>query len=294
MESGFLSGIFAFIFWGFVTIYWKELPMFDAYELLGHRIIWGIGTIFCFFLFTRPIEKIKSCLDSKTKRIGICLSAALIFSNWFVFVWAIGHGHVLETSIGYFLNPLISVALGVLVLGENLRLKQKVSVGLAFFGMIILFLSGVGNPFISLFLAFSFALYGLVRKKLNIPAIEGLFLEMLICLIPFLIFFVLREESKNISFFKVDLYEQILVVFAGLVTLTPLIAFNHSVKKIPLSTIGLLQYIAPSLQFLLAVFVYKEDFTNVHVFSFIFIWSALLLFSYDLISLTKIQRVAND
>jgi len=294
MESGLVSGIFAFLFWGFVTIYWKELPMFGAFELLGHRIVWGIMTLVTFYLFTRPIDKIKACLDSKNKRIGILISSFLIFTNWFVFVWAVGHGHVLETSIGYFLNPLISVGLGVFVLKENLRFKQKVSIGIALIGLIILFSSGVGNPFISVYLALSFGLYGLVRKKLNIPSIEGLFLEMLICLIPFLIFFQLQVEPKEIAFFKVSSYEQILASLAGIVTLTPLIAFNYSVKKVPLSTIGILQYIAPSIQFILAIFLYNEAFTRVHIYSFIFIWSALVLFSYDLVSNKKLRRVVNE
>jgi chloramphenicol-sensitive protein RarD len=292
MNNGLVSGIFAFTFWGLVAIYWKELGRIDSYELLGHRIIWGVLSLLVFFSFKWPKEKLKSCLDTKKKRLGLFLTSILIFINWYVFVWAVGNGHVLEASIGYFINPLVNVALGVLILKEQLRKNQKLSVVLASIGLVILLSKGVGRVDISLILAFSFGTYGLIRKKIGIPSLEGLFFEMLFCLIPICIFMLYRHSLGNIVFFEISTYEKFLALLAGIVTLTPLIAFNSSVKKIPLSTIGLLQYIAPSLQFVLAVYLYNETFSRTHILSFSFIWSALLIYSFDLIHFSRKARLS--
>lgn len=291
MNSGLVSGIFAFSFWGLVAIYWKQLGSIDAYELLGHRIIWGIVTLLIYFSFKWPKEKLMACLDTKKKRLGLLSTSILIFINWYVFVWAVGNGHVLEASIGYFINPLVNVGLGVFILKEQLRKKQKLSVLLATIGLIILLSKGVGRVDISLILAFSFGTYGLIRKKIGIPSLEGLFFEMLFCLIPILILIFFRYSAGQVVFFNISSYEQTLALLAGIVTLTPLIAFNSSIKKIPLTTIGLLQYIAPSLQFVLAVFLYNESFSKTHIFSFCFIWAALIIYSFDLISYSRKARL---
>ena len=293
MNNGLISGIFAFTFWGLVAIYWKELGRIDSYELLGHRIIWGIVTLLIYFAFKWPKEKLLACLDTKKKRLGLLSTSILIFINWYVFVWAVGNGHVLEASIGYFINPLVNVALGVFILKEKLRKKQKIAVLLASIGLVLLLSKGVGRIDISLILAFSFGTYGLIRKKIGIPSLEGLFFEMTFCLIPVVIFLFFRYSSGQIVFFEISAYEQFLAMLAGIVTLTPLIAFNSSVKKVPLTTIGLLQYIAPSLQFILAVYLYNEAFSKAHITSFIFIWSALLIYSFDLISFSRKGRQAH-
>ncbi|PIK16217.1 EamA family transporter RarD [Halobacteriovorax sp. JY17] len=294
MNSGYLAGIFSFGFWGLIALYWKELSAFDSYELLGHRIFWGVLTFLVYILFKKPWGNLKACIDTKKKRQSLYLTTGLIFSNWFVFVWAVGSGHVLEASIGYFINPLINVALGVFILKETLRPRQRVAVVLAFLGLVILLSSGVGRIDISLFLACTFGTYGLLRKRMNIPSMEGLFFEMLLSLTPILIYFFYKEFSgAGLSFFKVSSREQFLAALAGIVTLIPLVTFNYAVKKIPLISVGLLQYIAPTLQFILAVFVYGELFTKSHAYAFSLIWGALIIYTFDLVTSTRTQRVAS-
>lgn len=293
MNLGYLAGVLAFIFWGLVALYWKELSHITSYELLGHRIVWGVLTFVIFFLIKRPWSQLKSCIDTAKKRKSLYLSTALIFTNWFLFVWAVGSGHILEASIGYFINPLINVALGVLILKEVLRPKQKVAVAIACIGLIIFLSSGVGRIEVSLALALSFGSYGLLRKKMNIPSMEGLFFEMLISLVPVLIYFIYMHNTSGLDFFSIPYNEQLLVMLAGIMTLIPLVLFNYSVTRIPLISIGLLQYIAPSFQFVLAVFVYGELFTTTHAYAFSLIWCALLIYTFDLVTQSKIQRAAN-
>lgn len=293
MNSGYLAGIFSFLFWGLIAVYWKELSAIDSYELLGHRIFWGVITFLIYFMFKRPWGSLKSCIDTKKKRINLLMTTGLIFTNWFLFVWAVGSGHVLEASIGYFINPLINVALGVFILKETLRPRQKLAVGFAFIGLLILLSTGVGRIEISLFLAVSFGTYGLLRKKMNIPSMEGLFLEMIISLVPVIIYIIYKETSVGLTFFKVSLREQVLASLSGIVTLIPLVGFNYAVKKIPLISIGLLQYIAPSLQFILAVFIYGELFTETHAYAFSLIWCALIIYTFDLVTAHKVQGTAS-
>ncbi|ATH08412.1 hypothetical protein BIY24_10765 [Halobacteriovorax marinus] len=293
MNLGYLAGIFSFFFWGLIAIYWKQLSFFDSYELLGHRIFWGVLTFLLYFLFKRPWGALRSCIDTPRKRKLLGVSTILIFTNWFVFVWAVGTGHVLEASIGYFINPLVNVALGVFVLKETLRAKQKLAVFIAFLGLLVFLSSGVGRIDVSLFLALSFGTYGLVRKKMNIPSMEGLFLEMLISLIPILIFFGYRFYTSEISFFKASSYEMFMVSLAGIATLIPLVSFNYAVKNISLTSVGLLQYIAPTLQFILAVFIYGELFTITHAYAFSLIWCALIIYTFDLVLFSRMQRISN-
>ncbi len=293
MNTGYIAGILSFLFWGLIAIYWKELSAIDSYELLGHRILWGVVTFLIYFMIKSPWKNLRLCIDTKKKRVNLLLTTGLIFTNWFLFVWAVGSGHVLEASIGYFINPLINVALGVFILKETLRPRQKIAVGFAFVGLLILLSTGVGRIEISILLAVSFGTYGLLRKKMNIPSMEGLFLEMLICLIPIVVFFIYKETTVGLTFFKISVREQVLTSLAGVVTLIPLVGFNYAVKKIPLISIGLLQYIAPSLQFVLAVFIYGELFTESHAYAFSLIWCALIIYTFDLVTAHKIQGTAN-
>ena len=293
MNKGYIAGIFSFSFWGLIALYWKELSHFDSYELLGHRIFWGVITFSVYILIKKPWPALKECIDTKKKRRSLYLSTTLIFANWYIFVWAVGNGHVLEASIGYFIGPLVNVALGVFILKEILRPRQKLAVFLAFAGLMILLSSGVGRIDISLLLAFTFGTYGLLRKKMNIPSMEGLFFEMLISLTPVLIYFVYQESTVGLTFFKVSSKEQLLASMAGVATLIPLVGFNYAVKKIPLISIGLLQYIAPTFQFLLAVYLFGELFTRTHAYAFSLIWSALLIYTFDLVSSSRVQRAAN-
>lgn len=288
MLNGVNVAIFSFSFWGFVAIYWKQLPMIAPFELLGHRIFWGVVTLVVYLFFTRSFNNLKQCFSSKKVILSLLATSVLIFINWFIFVWAVSSGHVLEASIGYFISPLINVALGVMILKEKLRPKQRVSVFLALVGLIFLISTGVGRPSISLILAMTFGLYGLLRKQINVGALEGLFFEMVVSIVP--ISFIISSKFSSINslgFFNVDLKEQILISMAGAVTLIPLISFNYAVQRIKLSTVGILQYISPILQFALAVFVFDEEFSRIHLLSFSFIWIALIIYTFDLLSIGK-------
>lgn len=227
-------------------------------------------------------------LNSRANLLTLTLSTLLIFFNWSLFIWAVYQNYIVECSLGYFITPLINVLLGVFILKEKLTKDQWLAVFLAAFGIVILLLQGIGRPEISLGLGLSFGLYGLIKKKGNVEALPSLFFETVILLIPALITFSLLMQKNQLAFVNGDLHNTILSVGAGLVTLIPLLAFGKAVRSVPLTTIGIMQYIAPSLQLLSGVFLFHEPFTKIHFFSFCFIWVGLIIFSLN--SFKKYQQ----
>jgi chloramphenicol-sensitive protein RarD len=277
MNKGILYGIGAYIAWGFFPIYWKFLHHVPAIQLIGHRIIWSCLLLIVFILFTKQWTEFRATINAKVLRI-YTIAAILIGVNWLVYVWAVNASFIVETSLGYFINPLISVLLGVIFLKERLRIAQWIPVMLAALGVTYLTYVYGRLPYIALTLAFSFGLYGLVKKLSPLGSLYGLTIETGILFIPALGYLIFVEAASTAAFLHTGIVSDILMVGAGLITTVPLLMFASAARSIPLWVVGLLQYIAPTLQFLIGVFIYKEPFSQNQLIGFGIVWIALVIF----------------
>jgi chloramphenicol-sensitive protein RarD len=277
MKKGILYGIGAYVFWGFFPIYWKFLHQVPAPQLLSHRIGWSFLMLIIVILITKQWADFRSMLNART--FGIYFIAAILIGiNWLTYVWAVNAGFIVETSLGYFINPLLSMLMGVIFLRERLRLTQWIPLGLAAIGVIYLTVAYGRPPWIALALAFSFGSYGLVKKLAPLGSLYGLTLETGILFLPALLFLIFAQVNGTASFLHTGATSDILMIGAGLVTTIPLLMFASAARNIPLTMLGILQYIAPTIQILLGVFVYKESFDHIHLIGFSIIWVALIIF----------------
>ncbi|MFX1532787.1 MAG: EamA family transporter RarD [Promethearchaeota archaeon] len=273
--------LIAYTSWGLLPIYWKLLKPVPASQILAHRIFWSFVFVAWLLIGQKRWFEFKNTFSSARNRLTCILTAAIIASNWFIYIWAVNAGHIVDASLGYFINPLISVLLGVVFLRERLKFWQVIAVVLAFIGVSYMTFQYGRIPWISLSLALTFGFYGLLRKTARIESLVGLSAETAL-LSPLVLSFIVFQQIKGSGVLgTVPLYIHFLLLGAGVVTATPLLWFTHGVRKIPLSTAGFLQYIAPSLQLFLGVIVYSEPFTTVHLISFGFIWIALVIFSFS-------------
>jgi len=278
MNKGILNGLAAYAMWGFFPIYWKYLHNVPALQVIGHRIGWSFILLTIFIVLSRQWNDFRSAA-LHPKVIGIYAIASVLLSiNWLVYVWGVNAGFIVETSLGYFINPLLSVSLGVLFLRERLRPAQWIPVGIAALGVIYLTAIYGRLPWIALSLAFSFGFYGLVKKLAPLGSLYGLTLETGIVFPIALVYLLVVEFSGTGSFFHADALTNTLLIGAGVVTTIPLLMFASAARQIPLSVVGLLQYIAPTLQFLIGVFLYKEPFDRAHFIGFAIVWVALIIF----------------
>jgi chloramphenicol-sensitive protein RarD len=271
-----------FLIWGVVPLYWHLLKAVPSFHIIAHRIVWSAVLVIGWLLIKNGCSWWRQVRAQPRAVPWLGVSSLLIAFNWGLYIWAVNAGHVVETSLGYFINPLINVVLGVLVLRERLTPAQWIAVGFALAGVAWLTLKAGSPPWIALGLAFSFALYGLVRKLVAVDPVAGLGVESLYLFLPALAYVVWGEFGHGGGFvsgfgWKNDL----LLVFGGVVTAVPLIGFAYGVRRIPLSVVGLLQYIAPSIQLLIGVLVFKEAFGIERAIGFAAIWTGLLIFASD-------------
>jgi chloramphenicol-sensitive protein RarD len=280
MKKGILYGIGAYLLWGLFPVYWKLLHQVSALQLLGHRIGWSFLLLMAVILVTRQWNDFRSILTGRTFLI-YSFAAVLIGVNWLTYVWAVNSDFVVESSLGYFINPLLSVLLGVIILREKLRPAQWIPIGLAAAGVIYLTVVYGKLPWIALTLAFSFGLYGLVKKLTPLGSLYGLTLETGLLFLPAMIYLALMEANGTGAFMHIGPVPDLLMVGAGIVTTIPLLLFASAARSIPLTLVGLLQYITPTMQFLLGVFVYKEPFDHAHLIGFSVIWIALIIFGVE-------------
>jgi chloramphenicol-sensitive protein RarD len=279
---GLLYTTTAFIVWGFVPVYWKMLQHVAALEILAHRVVWGLAIVVVWMTLRKRWPEFRDIFGRPRTVAALLASTVFIAINWGLFVYAVNTDRVLATSLGYYINPLVNVLLGLVVLRERLNRKQWVAVALASLAVILLTVRAGELPWISLVLPVSFGLYSLLRKTVHADAVVGFTFETA-ALAPFAIALLLRQERLGIGALgHHGLANDALLAAAGAVTAVPLILFTLGVRRIPLSTAGFLQYIAPTCTFLLAVFVYHESFTTAHVVSFALIWIALAIYSFDL------------
>jgi chloramphenicol-sensitive protein RarD len=278
-RAGLFYGLGAYLMWGVLPLYFKLLGDVSATEIVAHRIVWSLLFLAGLVLTWRRWSKVRAALRPRMLLI-LLVTACLIGANWLIWIWAVMNGHVLEGSLGYYLNPLVNVLLGVVLLGERLTPARTFAVGLAAAGVAVLAFGAGEGLWISLSLALSFALYGYVRKVAPVEAIEGLAIETAI-LTPFALGWILWLNSGGGGGLSVDAGTTILLVLAGAITAVPLLLFTAAAKRLPYSTLGFLQYIAPSLQFLLAVLLFGERLTPAHMVCFGAIWTALVIFAAE-------------
>ena len=282
-RKGILYAAGAYMMWGILPIYWKLVEGVPAEEILAHRIVWAFVFMLLILGISKRFSQFLGELVSLFKRpklfISLTIASILISGNWFVYIWAVNHNHIIEASLGYYINPLVSILLGTIVLKEKLNFWQYVAVGLAGVGVIILTLRYGSIPWIALSLAFTFGLYGLTKKLLNYDAMIGLTMETMI-VTPFAVLYLFMVGEHGFgSFGSISTTSTLLLLGAGAVTALPLLYFAKGTQLIPLYMIGFLQYIAPTISLILGVFVFHEHFTSAHIMAFFFIWIALFVFS---------------
>jgi chloramphenicol-sensitive protein RarD len=277
MNPGILMAAGAYVSWGLLPVYWKLLGHVPTAQLLSHRIVWSFVTLAVFLALRGRLGPLLGRISPAARR-SYMLASLLIGVNWFIYVWSVNAGYIVEASLGYFITPLLSVLLGVFFLRERLRRLQWAPLALAAAGVVYLAFDYGRLPWIALALASTFSLYGLVKKKAPLGAVEGLPLETAMLLPPALAWLVWSQWRGEGVFLHAGTLSDLLLVGAGTVTTAPLAMFAAAAQRIPLSMIGILQYIAPTIQFLLGVFMYHEPFTRAQFAGFSMVWIALLLF----------------
>lgn len=279
---GLLFGVSAYTLWGLFPIYWPLLKPANPLEIVSHRAVWTL--VFCFIILslTKTLSSTLAILKRPKIVAGLFLGSILISINWIIYIYAANTGHVVEASLGYYINPIVVIATGVIVLKEKMRPLQWAAVGIATLGVVVLTIDYGRLPWIALGLAFSWGSYGLVKKKLGLGALEGLSIETLLssgAYLGYLIWLGNSGDGQFLNSWKITL----LLIGGGAVTAIPLLLFNGSTNRLPLTLIGLLQYITPTIQFCIGVWYYNEDMPGARWAGFLIIWLALITLAFDLI-----------
>ncbi len=283
-KIGIIYAAGAYLLWGFLPAYWKLIDQVPPDEILAHRILWSfIFMIIVVIVVQKWKLFLKECiiiLNDRKKLTGITFASIAISINWLTFIWAVNNEHVIQASLGYYINPLVSILLGMIVLKETLTRGQTLSFLLAAVGVINLTISYGVFPWVSLLLAFSFAIYGLLKKTVDVSAMFGLAIETMI-VTPIALIYLLSIPDSSMAAETMFSSFGLLLFGAGVVTAIPLLLFASGAKQIPLSMVGFLQYIAPTIMLILGVFVYQETFSLAHFISFALIWIALFIYMYS-------------
>jgi len=294
-KLGQIYAVFAFFIWGAIApIYFKQVSNVEPLEILNHRIIWSFVILIPLLFITKQTKVLKVLLKDYKKLKYLVLSTIFVSINWLLFIWAIANDKIMETALGYYINPLINVLLGYLFFSERMSKNQYIAIFIACLAVVYQVVAAGTLPIVSLVLGFSFAIYGLIRKKANVGSIVGLFVETLM-LLPFtLLYFWYIIDNDSMAFLHSSNYISIMLCLGGVITITPLLLFNGAATRMKLTTLGFFQYIGPTCAFLLAIFVYHEEFDIHKLISFSFIWTALVIFSLDSIRNKKKQKVSKD
>lgn len=295
IQQGAIHAGFSYLLWGLLPIYWKFLDQVPAKEILANRILWSFVFMIVILLLTKKwglfAKTLKGFASNQKQLYALALASLLISINWFIYIWAVNSGQMIEASLGYYINPLVSFLLGVLVLKERLSKVQYVSFFLAAVGVMIISLSYGRFPWIAIALAISFGLYGLAKKLINVESSVGLTLETLV-MAPFALFYMIYLLFSNeSSFLTMGFTADLLLIGSGAATAIPLLYFAKGAQKIPLSLLGFLQYIAPTITLILGIFIYGEHFSKLQLLAFIFIWSALTIYSVSKTKLFAMQKI---
>lgn len=281
---GFVFALSAYMLWGMLPFFMKAVDHIPAAQVVAHRVVWSVPVAGVVLLLLRRTADIRRAFGSARTLAMAGLTATVITVNWGVYVWAIAAGRAVETALGYYINPLVSIALAAIFLGERLRAMQIVAVSLAALAVLVLTLDAGGLPWVSLVLALSFASYGFLRKTLPVGPSQGFFLEVLILSFPAIAYIVWLQWTGQGNFRLSQSTDIWLLLACGPVTAVPLLFFTFGAKLLRYSTIGIMQYIAPTMIFLIAVFVFKEPFSGIRAVAFVLIWSALIIYTWPIVS----------
>ena len=280
MNRGIVMALSAYIFWGLHPIFWKLLQNIPSVEIVSHRVLWSLMFFITIISFRKEWKGLKSKLKKNNNKMVLYIPAFLIGSNWVMYIWAVNAGFIIETSLGYFICPLVSVFLGVFFLNESLRKIQWIAVLIAGIGVLIMTFIYGQFPWISIYLAGTWGTYGLLRKQSPLSAVEGLTIETALLSIPVIIYLIYLE-IVGVASFLIDIKTSLLLVGSGIISGLPLIIFIIGARMINLSIIGILQYVYPILILLIGVFIYNEPLMESRITGFIFIWIALIVYSVD-------------
>lgn len=289
-RDGLVAGLCAYLIWGFLPVYFVYVATVAPLEVLAHRVIWAVPFGALILTFRYQWSEVRRAITSSRSMTWLVISSLFIAANWLVYIWAIGQGRILETSLGYYINPLIHMLAGVVLLGERLRKLQVVAVILATIGVAVLTFRGGQVPWVALALAFSFAAYAVIRKQVNVGAMPGLFVETTL-MFPFAVAWLGWLMLNGLATFgSGDVPMNLWLIMGGPITALPLLCFAIAARKLPLTTIGFMQFIAPTIQFCTGLY-FGEELTTPHVICFAFIWTAVIVFSYDAVSMRNRIRV---
>jgi chloramphenicol-sensitive protein RarD len=287
--AGALFAFLAFLIWGLSPIYWKALHEVGAFEIILHRILWSFAFLMPLVLVGRQWAEFKKAIKSPKIMSILLITSILVGANWLIYIWAVNNGRVLQASLGYYINPLVNIILGMVFLRERLRRAQAVAVALATLGVLNLtFRYGV-FPWVSLALAFSFGVYGLVRKVAAVGALAGLTVETLLLTVPAGIWVFHLHQIQSGAFMHSGVKTDLLLLGTGILTATPLLLFNLGAKRITLATLGFIQYTAPTGMLLLGITMFGESFTRIQAVTFGLIWTALAIYSWDTVRIHRSQ-----
>lgn len=281
MNKGLFYAAGAYVIWGLLPLYWKALGDVPAAQILAHRIAWALVVALVLVGVRGQWAWLPAVVRTPRTLLTFIATATLITINWGVYIWAVNDGHIVETSLGYFINPLVSVLLGVAVLRERLRIAQGVAVAVAAAGVLYLTFEYGSLPWIALTLAFSFGLYGLLRKTARLNSLQGFTVETVLLFVPALGFLLFQETQGQGAFLHTGPVNAALLAFSGVMTAVPLLLFADAARRIRLTTLGLLQYIAPTIQFMLGILVYHEPLSTERLVGFGIIWLALVIYSIE-------------
>ncbi|MEE8552547.1 MAG: EamA family transporter RarD [Desulfobacterales bacterium] len=271
----------AFLIWGLSPIYWKVLRNIPAFEIIMHRVIWSFLFLIIILVFQRHLNELITALKNRRTFLILFPTTILLGFNWFIYIWAVTNEHILQASLGYFINPLINVLLGMVFLKERLRPLQAVSLVLAGIGVLYLTFHYGVFPWIALSLAFAFGFYGLIRKVAPVSSLVGLSVEMLFLAVPALAYIVFLDNKGTGALFRISIKIDLFLMGAAFLTALPLLLFTRGARRLNLSTLGFLQYLSPSCMFLLGVYLYNEPLLNTQILTFVLIWTALFIYSTD-------------
>ena len=274
---GLACGLVAYATWGILPVYFKALDGVSSFLIVAHRIVWSLVALVVLVTVMKSWPAIRAALRDRKALLTLTISAALIAINWLLYVYAINSGHILAGSLGYYLNPLANILLGRFFLGEPLSKRQWTAVAIAAAGVAVLATGALQTLWISLTLCFTFATYGLLRKRVTVDSVSGLTVETMM-LAPFALAFLAFEAKSGVAVFGTSDAHALLLLAAGIVSTAPLLLFTEAARRLPYSTVGILQFIAPTVQFLLAVLAYGEAVTTAHAIAFAAIWTAVALY----------------
>lgn len=285
--KGFVYGLAAYLGWGFAPLYWPLLQPSTPYEVLAHRVVWSVVFLFGLNATMRNWGPVRTAWADRRSRLMLCLASALITINWGLYIWSVNHAHVVDASLGYFITPFISVAMGVFLLGERLRAEQKMALAIAFVSICILTVDAHQVPWIGLILAATFGSYGLVKKLAQVDAMPSLTIETMVAF-PFgSAYLVWLQVHGDLAFGHTSIGHTFTVLTAGAITAVPLLGFGAAAVRVPLVTLGLMQYFSPVVQFLVGILIIGEAMTPARWAGFLLLWAGLVVYSIDMVRATR-------